>query len=158
LLRGLRSFIELGKQGKIVNFYTSNDGKFNLSVRINPDEVLTVQEKELLKTKEENFQLIVNSEKLTVGSPEVIGVSENESIEKGDIKQINNIEKGIYKVDLYHLFDQEFDQRLDDAYKKDPSNYMNSDLGENRSCFVIAISKVDDEHKFREYMLTPSFG
>ena len=133
-----RTMADLMNKGSVVVWGTGGDGNFGVTVRVNPQTELSVDEQSAVEMKALNLKLIVTSDNVVVGSPECVGVYEEKSLKNGSAVKLEGIELGTYSVNLYFLYDEKEKDSL---------------IGH-----VAVLNKVGEDHKFEEVQEPPRLG
>lgn len=135
-------------QGKAIIWSTGGDGAFDITLRINPKEDLSDAEKKLIEMKALNLKLVVNSDKVFIGSPEAVGMEER-GLRDGLIKPIDGLSIGSYLVNLYFIYDSAAIELMD----KDKAEPTFDKTGQ-----IIVINKVEDNYIFPQISQIPELG
>lgn len=118
------TMLELMNAGSAVIWATGGDGKFDVTVRVDPESDLSNSEKQMVAAVAYNLKLVVTTPKVLIGSPEGVGSSENNYLEQGSIDEVKDLEIGSYLVNIYFLSDEEYEK------------------------YVIVLNKVEDDYDF----------
>lgn len=138
-----RRIAELMNSGYGVFWNTGGDGNFVIDVRINPEASLQPEEVELVQMRSEGHKLLVTSDVL-IGSPEGI-IDFQKDLQQGYISALNDLENGLYKVDLFFVFDY---LALEGA----------KEGKDDITAHVVSISSVPDNFGFKSIWQVPEFG
>lgn len=99
---------------------TGDNGKFEVTIKINPEIDLSEEESVGIEKKVTDLRLSVTSGRVYVGTTEAVGIEESQASQKGLISLVDGLEQGNYLVSLYL----------------------------SKSAFVVVLKKTDDNHTF----------
>lgn len=152
-----RSIVELMNKGLVCVWGTGGDGLFKVKVRVNEGFELTDEEKEIEDLSTEVSKLVVSEGSVMVGSPEAVG-NEVVDLERDYIKEIKNLENGVYGVKVFYLYDGEAMGKLDEMSSEDADRVLAQNPDFDRTGYVVMINRVGDDFEFEKVMEVPQLG
>jgi hypothetical protein len=138
--------LRLMNKGKAVVWGTGGDGSFGVRVRINPDQDLTNDEKEIVEMEAHNLRLTVTSGKIQADTPD--------NIVQVDKDSLGEVPFGNYLVTIYFLFDPEV-MDMDEAEYEEQ---IKLDPDFDRTGYMVILKTVDEGYSFPAITEVPQLG